>query len=131
MILAANAASAAPDLAALNGMSAWKYVPLERSPGIMWRHYGAYDFQDTRFEYRWKSEWSVNAYVCTVEIRLADNTEASYTIPEINLSYSGPNRIGLHFRVYTVRDVAIGNTRAPAVLTQTDCERVDLVSWRK
>ena len=120
----------ADSLAALAGMSAWKFVQMERQPGILWRHIKPEDFQDTRFEYRWKSERSVDRFVCVVEVRPRDDSDQSFTIPEINVQYTGPNRIGLHFHVFTTHDVAIGK-QAHAVIRQTDCDAVDIVSWRK
>lgn len=103
--------TASHNLTAMAGFSSWKFVPLERAAGIMWRHLQSNDFQDTRFEYRWKSDWSVSGYVCTVEIRNTDEAAQSLTVPEINVGYSGPSRIGLHFRLYTAHDVTRGPVR--------------------
>jgi hypothetical protein len=72
----------------------------------------------------------VNRYVCTVEIRPRDDSDQSFTIPEINVQYDSPNRFGLHFHLLTTHDVAIGKS-AHAVLRQADCDTVDIVSWRK
>jgi hypothetical protein len=127
IVLPASADS--QSVATLAGFSAWKNVPLERKPGMMWRHVEANDFQDTRFEYRWKSEWTVNDYVCTVEIRPSDDADQSYTIPELYAGYSDPNKIGLHFHMETAHDVPIGKA-SHGFLQLRNCVTVQNVSWR-
>jgi hypothetical protein len=112
----------------LNGFSAWKPIILNRDgPMNPWKRM---DFNDSRFEYRWKSERTVNSSVCTVEIRPTDDVDVSETIPEIGLNYSGPGRI-IHHGGYTARDVKIGSKLEHAFLKPPDCERVDLVYWHK
>jgi hypothetical protein len=119
----------ASGLAALAGLSDWKFVPLARN-GLMFQPHPK-DFQDTRFQYRWKSEWVVNRYVCTVEIRPTDDIDGNFTVPQIDIGYSGPNRVGLHFQFYTAHDVPIGSKLAHAVVRRPDCQSVELVSWSK
>jgi hypothetical protein len=108
----------------VTGWSAWKYILLARN-GVESIH-APKDFHDTQFEYRWKSERTVNRYVRTVEIRDVDD---SHTVPEIDVYYSdrhGP----LHFHAFTAHDVPIGK-QAHAYLRPPDCESVDLVFWKK
>lgn len=97
LVLAVSATAAAPDgkLASagenkpthLTGFTPWEALFLLRD--------GAFnpsktrDFNDSRFEYRWKSEWVVNGYVCTVEVRHTDDAEDSHTLPEIDVFYVG------------------------------------------
>jgi hypothetical protein len=125
--LAANADS-------LAGLSDWKFIPLERSgsDGIWFpRALNPADFLDTRFEYRWKSERTLASYVCTIEIRPADDIGQNETLPQINivsmdsLKFSPGN-----FRMFTAHDVSVGKS-AHAIFKQADCRRVAFVYWRK
>ena|ERR1700722_5051121 len=116
-------------------LSAWKYILLERPgpdgvPGVRMRA-KAKDFQDTRFEYRWKSERALDGYVCIVEIRPTDDADRTETLAQINIAYYDPATLTRnHSRIFTAHDVAVGKT-AHAYLKPTDCGRVDLVSWLK
>jgi hypothetical protein len=112
----------------LTGFSAWKPIILNRDgPMNPWKRR---DFNDSRFEYRWKSERTVNSSICTVEIRPTEDVDVSETIPEIGVNYSGPGRI-IHHGGYTARDVKIGSKLEHAFLKPSDCDRVDLVYWHK
>jgi hypothetical protein len=111
----------------LAGWSDWKFIPLERNnPDSVWfpRMLKPADFQDTRFEYRWKSEQALSSYVCTVEIRTAGDL-GQESLPQINVIFS-PG----HYRVFTASDVSVGKS-AHAIFKQTDCRKVDFVYWRK
>jgi hypothetical protein len=113
----------------LTGFSAWKPIILNRDgPMNPWGK--RKDFNDSRFEYRWKSERTANSSVCTVEIRPTDDVDVSETIPEIGVNYSGQDRI-IHLHGYTARDVRIGSKLEHAFLKPPDCDRVDLVYWHK
>lgn len=128
--LAANADS----LADLAGLSAWKFIPLERKDAAgLWLPWGlhAKDFQDTRFEYRWKSERTIDSYVCTVEIRPTDDVGQDEKLPQINIiSYDSLRFSPGHFRIFTASDVSVGKS-AHAIFKPADCRRVDFVYWRK
>jgi hypothetical protein len=121
-------------LIALEGWSAWKYIPLERKTANgEWtpRTFKAKDFQDTRFESRWKSERTIDSHVCTVEIRPTDDIGESDTIPEINIiSYDPSSLTPGHFRVQTTHDVSVSKA-AHAIFKSPDCRRVDFIYWRK
>jgi hypothetical protein len=121
-------------LSDLAGLSAWKYIPLERKDSsAVWMplHFNAKDFQDTRFEYRWKSERIVDNYVCTVEIRPRDDIGQSDLLPELNIVYYDPSSLAPgHFRVLTAHDVTVGRA-AHLFFKPSDCRRVDFVYWRK
>lgn len=121
-------------LAANADFSAWKYIPLERkSADGIWSppHLKSKDFQDTRFQYRWKSERLIDTSVCTVEIRPTDDIGDGEALPELNIVYYDPSGlITGHFRVPSTHDVSVGKT-AHAVLKPPDCRRVDFVYWRK
>jgi hypothetical protein len=112
----------------LTGFSTWKPIFLQRD-GVVnpWRRK---DFNDTRFEYRWKSERGVSTYVCTIEIRLTGDVDGSDTAPEIGVMYVSPRDLP-HHHGYTERNVRIGSKAEHAYLKPTDCERVDLVYWLK
>jgi hypothetical protein len=112
----------------LTGFSAWEYIPLLRNGVVPLGQ--TKDFHDTQLEYRWKSEWAVSRYVCTVEIRPAEDVDLSYKVPEISLAYSDPHS-HRPFHQYTAHDVAVGNKLAHAVLRPADCERVTLIYWVK
>lgn len=125
--LAANAGSPA-------GWSGWKFIPLERnSPDSIWfpRILKPADFQDTRFEYRWKSERTLASYDCTIEIRPADDVGENETLPQINvisddsLKFS-PGQI----RIFTASGVSVGKS-AHAIFKRADCRGVEFVYWRK
>jgi hypothetical protein len=123
----------------LSGLSPWKYIPLERAGpdgffGVRMRELKAKDFQDTRFEYRWKSERTLNSYVCTVEIRPANDMDQSGSLPFINIRYYDPAGLGHnHVRTFAAHEISVSSVSkvAHALLTAPDCSRVDLVSWRQ
>ncbi len=85
-------------------------------------------FNDSLFEYRWKSEWIVNGYVCTVEVRHTQDAEDTHTLPEINVFYTDPYSRG---HQYTAREVVLGGKDGHVFFRQKDCQRIDIVSWTK
>lgn len=114
--------------------SAWKYVPLERknSDGL-WSplHLKSRDFQDTRFQYRWKSERTIDNYVCTVEVRPTDDIGQSEVLPELTISYYDPSVMTPgHFRDFTAHNVSVSKSEH-AIFKPSDCRRIDFVYWRK
>ncbi len=123
----ANASSSAR----LLGFSAWSYIPLLRNGTVPYHR--AKDFHDTQFEYRWKSQWTVNRYVCTVEVRPTGDIDIGYKVPEITVQYSEPHGRGpLHMvHQYSAHDLSVGSGKAHAVLKPADCERIDLIYWIK
>jgi len=117
-----------PSAAELTGFSAWEYIPLMRNGVVPFSE--TKDFHDTQFEYRWKSEWKVSRYVCTVDIRPTGDVDINYKVPEISLAYSDPHS-HRPFHKYTTHDVAVGAKLAHAVLKLNDCERVATIYWVK
>ncbi len=112
----------------LTGFSAWEYIPLLRDGVVPFNE--TKDFHDTQFEYRWKSEWAVSRYVCSIEIRPAGDVDISYKVPEISFAYSDPHS-HRPFHRFTAHDVAVGSKQAHAILKPADCERVDRIYWVK
>jgi hypothetical protein len=112
----------------LTNFSAWEYIPLLRNGVVPFSE--TKDFHDTQFEYRWKSEWAVSRYVCTVEIRPSGDVDMNYKVPEISLAYADPHS-HRPFHKYTAHDVVIGNKLAHAILKASDCERISLIYWMK
>ena len=114
--------------------SDWKYVPLERKSGAgMWSptHSNAKDFQDTRFQYRWKSERIIDTYVCNIEVRPTGDIDEQNTIPELNILYYDPSSLTAgYLRILTSHQVSIGKA-AHAIFKPSGCRRVDFVSWHK
>jgi hypothetical protein len=86
------------------------------------------DFEDTRFEYRWKSEWVVSAAVCTIEVRPVDDLDVSYTAPEIGIGYR--DKSYGRPRGLKAQNVLITKS-AHAFLRPGDCKRVEQVYWTK
>jgi hypothetical protein len=109
------------------GFSSWRAIYFQRNGVVNWQK--RKDFNDTRFEYRWKSEWIVNRDVCTVEIRPSEDVDVSDTIPKITIAYVDPHSHG-HVHPFTMQNVAVSHG-AHASLKPTDCERIDLVYWSK
>jgi hypothetical protein len=118
-----------PSPALLTGFSAWKPLPMLRN-GVV-NPMGRRDFNDLRFEYRWKSSLTAASSVCTVEFRAAGDVDYGDTIPEITFNYTPPRTSRRHPHGFTEHDIAIGGPQGHASFTATDCERVDLVYWRK
>jgi hypothetical protein len=116
-----------PSLRSTLGFSPWRALYLQRN-GVL-NTQKRKDFNDTRFEYRWKSEWVVIREVCTVEIRPSEDVDVSDTIPTISIAYVDPHSHG-HVHPFIVKNVAVSNV-AHASLKPTDCERIDLVYWSK
>ena len=88
------------------------------------------DFNDSRFEYRWKLEGLTNT--CVVEIRpTGDLDEVVETIPAIIVMYVAPRSRHSHPQSYDARGVQVGRNLAHAYLRVPDCEHVDLVFWNK
>ena len=108
------------------GWSAWRSVFVARN-GVV-NPQRPKDFDDTRFEYRWKSERNVSFDVCTIEIRPTDDLDDSYTAPQIGVGYSDQSH-GL-MQTYRARDVLITRL-AHVFLRPTDCGRVGMVFWSK
>jgi hypothetical protein len=126
-------AASADSLADLAGLSAWKYIPLERKgSGAVWFPHSlkGQDFQDTRFQYRWKSERIVGSYACTVEIRPTDDIGESEALPELTIVYYLSSLTPGHFCFFTAHGVSVSKA-AHAVLKPSDCRKVDFVYWRK
>jgi hypothetical protein len=98
---------------------------LQRNGVVNWQK--RKDFNDTRFEYRWKSEWVLNRDVCTVEIRPSEDVPVSDTIPTVTVAYVDHHG---HVHPFTMQNVAVSNV-AHANLKPTDCERIDLVYWTR
>ena len=105
----------------VNGWSGWASMPLARDQGSVVSLNEKKAFHDTQFEYRWKPQGKSDA--CTVEFRDVDN---SHTVREINVFYSDSR----HHRQYTGHHILIGK-RKHVHLTLTECERVELVFWKK
>jgi hypothetical protein len=111
----------------LTDFTAWKALFLLREGAF--NPFKQKDFNDTRFEYRWKSEEpSGMASFCTVEIRHAGDAEDSHTLPEIDVFYAGSRPL-MHRD--TARQVALGGKDGHVILRQTDCQRVEFVTWAK
>jgi hypothetical protein len=117
-----------PPSAHLTPFSAWKSIYILRN-GVV-NPSARKDFNDTLFEYRWKSEWTLNRYVCTVEIRHTEDADDSHTIPEIDILYSDRLSHPLA-HTYAAHNVTVGSTTAHAYLKPIDCEEVGLVFWKK
>jgi len=115
-----------PSSAELNPFSPWKSMYIQR--GLIINPGKRKDFNDSLFEYRWKSEWIINAYVCTIEIRHDDDAEDSHTIPEVQIAYFSRQS---HAGSYAARNVLLGGKDAHVYLRTTDCETVDIVYWNK
>ena len=111
------------------GFSTWKPLPMLRN-GVV-NPMGRKDFNDLRFEYHWKSTFTADNSSCTVELRIAGDVDYSDTIPEITFTYTPPRTTHSHPHGFTEYDVAVGGKQGHASFTATDCERVDLVYWRK
>jgi hypothetical protein len=79
--------------------------------------------QETLFEYRWKSEWSVAHYICTVEIRPISATDQTRFIPEVVVG-SFPNSHTQQLQMYREHDVPIRGKLAHSNLSPTDCGKV-------
>jgi hypothetical protein len=109
------------------GFSPWRAIYLQRNGVVDWQK--RKDFNDTRYEYRWKSEWIVNRDVCTVEIRPSEDVDVSDTIPKIMVVYIDPHSHG-HIHPFSMQNVAISKS-AHVLLRPQDCERIDLVYWSK
>ena len=116
-----------PRSAPLTSFSSWRAIYFQRNGVVNIQK--RQDFNDTRYEYRWKSEWIVNRDVCTVESRPSEDVDVSDTIPKITLAYVDPHSHG-HVHPFTMQNVAVSKA-AHAYLRPTDCERVDLIYWNK
>ena len=117
--------SAAP----VEDFSSWKPLPMMRN-GVV-NPMGRKDFNDLRFEYRWRSTVTAETSFCTVELRPAGDVDYSDTIPEFTFQYTPPRTAHSRPHGVTEQDVAIGGKQGHASFTATDCERVDIVYWRK
>jgi hypothetical protein len=111
-----------PSLAASSiGWSAWDHnIAATAKDGMLLLKS---DRQDTPFEYRWKSEWSVTRYICNVEIRPRGAAEKIHIIPEVVVVYF-PNSEIQQPQLYTEHDVANGGKLPHSSLSPTDCGRV-------
>jgi hypothetical protein len=124
--IASSGKSAAPTR--LTDFTAWQPIFILRN-GVV-NTFKAKDFNDSRFEYRWKSEWVVNDFVCTVEVRHTDDVEDKNTLPEIDIFYSSQHTHGRPQR-YAAHDVALGGKEEHVFLKRTDCDQVGMVLWSK
>jgi hypothetical protein len=88
------------------------------------------DFNDQRYEYRWKSERIVNDDICTIELRPADDVEGSELLPFVVVHYSNPNGHG-RAQGFIREGVRMGSGKGHAFLTAKDCADVDIVAWGK
>lgn len=116
-----------PPSAPLTGFSPWRGIYLQRNGVVNWRK--RKDFNDLRFEYRWKSESSIVGDVCTVEIRPSDDIDVSSTIPEITVAYIDPQGHP-HMPPHVTNNLSVSHL-SHAYLRPTDCERIALVYWSK
>ncbi|MGC1906944.1 MAG: hypothetical protein WA715_24195 [Candidatus Acidiferrum sp.] len=117
-----------PTPAPLTAFSSWQPIFLIRN-GVI-NTFKRKDFNDSLFEYRWKREWVVSSYVCTVELRHAEDAEDSHTLPEIDVFYGDRNNHDKPHR-YIVHDVALGGKDGHVLLKQADCEDIGMVAWGK
>ena len=117
----------APSSRSTLGFSSWRAIYLRRN-GVVYMSKQR-DFNDLRFEYRWKSEWIVNRDACTVEIRPSDDIDVSSTIPEITVAYIDPHGHP-HMPPWVTNNLPVSHL-SHAYLRPPDCERVDLVYWSK
>lgn len=133
-ILSLALAAGPDDLAAKASLSAWKFIPLERknSEGFWFpAHVNAKDFQDTRFQYRWKSERAIDTYSCTIEIRPTDDIGENDVIPELTIIHYSPSSLAPgHSQILITRDVSVAKS-AHAIFKPSNCRSVDFVYWRK
>jgi hypothetical protein len=109
------------------GFSPWRAIYLQRNGTVDWRK--RKDFNDLRFEYRWKSESSAVGDVCTVEIRPSEDFPVSDTIPKITIVYIDPLSHG-HVHPYIGQNVPASQV-SHAYLRPLNCERIDFVYWSK
>jgi hypothetical protein len=109
------------------GFSPWRAIYLQRNGVVNWRK--RKDFNDLRFEYRWKSESSVIRQDCTVEIRPSEDVDVADTIPTITVAYIDPHGHP-HMPPWVTNNLAISHL-SHAYLRPPDCERIDLVYWSK
>ena len=121
-VIGAHAAGTISDA----GFTAWQPVFLMRD-GVV-NTMKRKEFNDTRFEYRWKSELSEVSPVCTIEIRVAKDADYTDTIPQLSLAYWDRHH---HGQRYTARDLAVGGRLEQISFKRTDCETVELVWWNK
>jgi hypothetical protein len=117
----------APSSRSTLGFSPWRAIYLQRTGFVDWRK--RKEFNDLRFEYRWKSESSAVGDVCTVEIRPSEDFPVSDTIPKITIVYVDPYSHG-HIHPYIGKNVPVSQV-SHAYLRPVNCERVDLVYWSK
>ena len=116
----------------LSSWSKWKQILLENRAA---RSY----VRDTRFEFRWKPEWTENGYACSAEIRPTNDADQSATVPEIDIWYNstshtyaaagvpvGPKAEQEHY--FATSAVQIGNKAAHASFNLPDCGRVVAVA---
>jgi hypothetical protein len=113
--------------APLTAFSSWRAIYFQRNGVVNIQK--RQDFNDTRYEYRWKSEWVLNRHVCTVEIRPSEDVPVSDTIPTVTVVYIDPHG-PVRIHQYTMYDVPISHL-VHAYLRPPDCERIDLVYWSK
>jgi hypothetical protein len=82
---------------------------------------------DSRYEYRWRSDWQVNRYVCTVEVRPTVDGSIHLTIPELAVVYTPKSRLR-RAQVLTQNDVLMnGKLTHSATFTAPDCGSVEAV----
>jgi hypothetical protein len=107
--------------------SRWIYAVAIRSGQPL--HHGR-DFYDSYFEYRWKSEWVVSRYLCTVELRTTDDGDITRIIAELGVEYSNSHTAGTaitHRQEFNAQNIVVGSKTAHAFIRPTDCDRVELV----
>jgi hypothetical protein len=109
------------------GFSPWRAIYLQRNGVVNWLK--RKDFNDLRFEYRWKSESSVIRQDCMVEIRPSEDVDVTDTIPTITVAYIDPHGHP-HMPPWVTNNLAISHL-SHAYLRPTDCARIDLVYWSK
>ena len=118
-----------PPSTALTGYTEWLPVTMVRDkliPPVPTHR----DFNDQRYEYRWKSERIVNDDICTIELRPADDVEGAELLPFVVVHYSNPNGHG-HAHGFIKEDVRMGRGKEHAFLTAKDCGDVEIVAWGK
>jgi hypothetical protein len=88
------------------------------------------EFNDTLFEYRWRSEWILNRYVCTVEVRHTEDADDSHRVPEIDVVFTNRHHL-TRGHSYDAHDVVVGGPGGHVYFKPADCERVEFVYWKK
>jgi len=114
---------------ALTGYTEWIPMTMVRNKAIP-RVPTHRDFNDLRYEYRWKSERIAIDDICTIELRPADDVEGTELLPFVVVHYSNPNGHG-SAHGFIKEDVRLGRGKEHVFLTAKDCADVEIVAWGK